>query len=117
MPNRASAMTYCMPLSHGVSCLGVPFSCEHVKFIELPLAAGYGIALIGKSHLQNMNENPALYKMPVYREGYITPKKIWRLSHELILTQVSTNMSIHHPTGRIICQFYFHIMASTTLTT
>ena len=73
MPNRSSLMTCRMPSSHGVRCLGVPLSHEHVTFVELLRAAGYDTALIGKSHLQNMNENPAQYKMPVHRQGYIAP--------------------------------------------
>ena len=59
MPNRSSLMTCRMPSSHGVRCLGVPLSHEHVTFVELLRAAGYDTALIGKSHLQNMNEIPA----------------------------------------------------------
>ena len=73
MPNRASLMTCRMPSSHGVRCLGVPLTHDNVTFVELMRAAGYDTALIGKSHLQNMNNRPVHYKMPVYREGYTAP--------------------------------------------
>lgn len=71
MPNRASLMTCRTPSSHGVRCLGVPLSYDHVTFVELLRAAGYDTALIGKSHLQNMNNNPPLYKKPPARKGYV----------------------------------------------
>lgn len=58
MPNRASLMTMRMPSLHGVRHNGIPLSMGAPTFPELLAAAGYRTALIGKSHLQNMEDKP-----------------------------------------------------------
>lgn len=58
MPNRASLMTMRMPSLHGVRHNGIPLSMEAPTFPEVLAAAGYRTALIGKSHLQNMEDKP-----------------------------------------------------------
>lgn len=60
MPNRASLMTGRMPSLHGVRLNGVPLSRRNVTFVELLRAAGYNTGLIGKSHLQNFSDMPAI---------------------------------------------------------
>jgi arylsulfatase A-like enzyme len=53
MSNRATLMTGRLPSQHGVVHNGVNLSRDHSTFVELLRAAGYGTALIGKSHLQS----------------------------------------------------------------
>lgn len=63
MPNRASMVTGRMPSIHGCRGNGVPLPLEAVTFGDLLGEFGYHTALIGKSHLQNMEDTPPL--MPV----------------------------------------------------
>ena len=56
MPNRATYMTGRMPSVHGVRHNGLPLSLDAVVFTDILRAAGYRTALIGKSHLQNMED-------------------------------------------------------------
>jgi len=65
MPNRSSLMTGRMPSSHGVRHNGIELSFDETTFVELLRAAGYGTALVGKSHLQNIEIIPPGYP----REG------------------------------------------------
>ena len=58
MPNRSTIMTGRMPSSHGVRHNGIPLSLDAVTFADLLRESGYFTALIGKSHLQNMTDNP-----------------------------------------------------------
>ncbi len=60
MSNRASFMTGRMPSLHGVRHNGIPLPRSAVTFVELLRADGYATALIGKSHLQNMEDRPPL---------------------------------------------------------
>ena len=60
MPNRGSIMTSRMPSVHGARGNGIPLPLESVTFADLLSEAGYRTALIGKSHLQNMEDKPAL---------------------------------------------------------
>lgn len=60
MPNRGSIMTARMPSVHGARSNGVPLPLESVTFADLLSEFGYRTALIGKSHLQNMEDKPAL---------------------------------------------------------
>lgn len=60
MPNRAAIMTGRMPSVNGVRSNGIPLSLDAVTFVDLLRAAGYRTALVGKSHLQNMEDRPAL---------------------------------------------------------
>lgn len=58
MPNRGSIMTGRMPSAHGARSNGIPLPLESVTFADLLAEAGYRTALIGKSHLQNMEDLP-----------------------------------------------------------
>jgi arylsulfatase len=58
MPNRGSMMTGRLPSIHGGRGNGVPLPLESVTFVDLLSEAGYKTALIGKSHLQNMEDRP-----------------------------------------------------------
>ena len=60
MPNRGSIMTARMPSIHGARSNGVPLPLESVTFADLLAEAGYRTALIGKCHLQNMEDIPPL---------------------------------------------------------
>ena len=60
MPNRGSMMTGRMPSVHGGRGNGVPLPLESVTFADVLAECGYHTALIGKSHLQNMEDRPAL---------------------------------------------------------
>ena len=55
MPNRAAMMTSRMPTLCRVRHNGIPLDRDAVTFVDLLRAAGYATALIGKSHLQNIN--------------------------------------------------------------
>ncbi len=65
MPNRASLMTGRMPSRHGVRHNGIELSLDETTFVEALREAGYATALIGKSHLQNIEVLPPGYP----REG------------------------------------------------
>src|SRR6266536_5751809 len=69
MPNRASLMTGRMPSVHGVRSNGSPLSMRSNTFADALRAAGYATALVGKSHLQNFSDIPAVLKRPPPREG------------------------------------------------
>lgn len=58
MPNRSTMMTGRMPSVHGVRTNGVPLSQRSNTFVDLMRSEGYRTALVGKSHLQNMLEQP-----------------------------------------------------------
>ena len=60
MPNRATLMTGRMPSVHGVRSNGSPLSLESNTFVDALRAAGYATALVGKSHLQNFSDVPAI---------------------------------------------------------
>jgi arylsulfatase len=60
MPNRGSIMTGRRPAAHGARSNGVPLPLESATFADLLVEAGYRTALIGKSHLQNMEDKPPL---------------------------------------------------------
>jgi len=62
MPNRASLLTGRMPTAHGVRVNGVSLSAQSVTFVDLLRDAGYGTALIGKAHLQNITDLPAAWR-------------------------------------------------------
>ena len=61
MPNRASLMTGRMPSRHGVRHNGIELTFDETTFVEQLRAAGYGTALVGKSHLQNIEIIPPGY--------------------------------------------------------
>lgn len=58
MPNRGSLMTGRIPSLHGARGNGTPLPLDSVTFADLLAEFGYHTALIGKSHLQNMEETP-----------------------------------------------------------
>ena len=58
MPNRGSMLTGRMPSIHGSRGNGVPLPLEEVTFADVLGEFGYRTALIGKSHLQNMEDKP-----------------------------------------------------------
>lgn len=58
MPNRSSFMTMRMPSLHGVRQNGIPLPRKNRTFVDVLRTAGYRTAMIGKSHLQNMQDLP-----------------------------------------------------------
>lgn len=62
MPNRGSIMTARMPSVHGARSNGVPLPLESVTFADLLGESGYRTALVGKGHIQNMEDVPPLIK-------------------------------------------------------
>jgi arylsulfatase A-like enzyme len=69
MPNRSTLMTGRMPSVHGVRSNGTPLSLRSNTFVEMLRAGGYATALVGKSHLQNFGDWPAILKRPPPRPG------------------------------------------------
>lgn len=69
MPNRGSIMTARMPSAHGARSNGIPLPLESVTFADLLAEAGYRTALIGKSHLQNMEDQPPVLPPPQHPAG------------------------------------------------
>jgi arylsulfatase A-like enzyme len=69
MPNRSTLMTGRMPSVHGVRSNGSPLSLLSNTFVDALRAAGYATALVGKSHLQNFGDFPAILKRPPPRPG------------------------------------------------
>jgi arylsulfatase A-like enzyme len=69
MPNRATLMTGRMPSVHGVRSNGAPLSLQSNTFADALRAAGYATALVGKSHLQNFSDIPAVLKRAPARAG------------------------------------------------
>jgi arylsulfatase A-like enzyme len=59
MPNRASIMTGRMPSVHGVRHNGLELSQDETTFVDILRRNGYRTALVGKSHLQCINDLPA----------------------------------------------------------
>ncbi|MFC6284137.1 MULTISPECIES: sulfatase family protein [Polaromonas] len=57
-PNRGSMLTGRIPSLHGARGNGTPLPLESVTFPALLAEFGYHTALIGKSHLQNMEDTP-----------------------------------------------------------
>lgn len=62
MPNRGSIMTSRMPSVHGARSNGVPLPLESVTFADLLGERGYRTALVGKGHIQNMEDLPPVLK-------------------------------------------------------
>jgi arylsulfatase A-like enzyme len=69
MPNRATLMTGRMPSVHGVRSNGSPLSLQSNTFVDALRAAGFATALVGKSHLQNFSDIPAMVTRPPPRPG------------------------------------------------
>ncbi len=77
MPNRATLMTGRMPSLHGVRHNGVPLSLQANTFVDLLRAEGYRTALMGKSHLQNMTQEPPAMKrrLPERKDSFAEAMK------------------------------------------
>lgn len=69
MPNRATLMTGRMPSVHGVRHNGISLSLDETTFPEVLRAGGYRTALIGKSHLQHMTDDPPVEPGPDQRRS------------------------------------------------
>lgn len=73
MPNRSTLMTGRMPSLHGVRHNGIPLSLDDATFVDALRRRGYSTALIGKSHLQNMQDVPPLVSPRRYPDR-VTPQ-------------------------------------------
>ena len=73
MPNRASIMTGRMPSVHGARSNGVPLPLDAVTFADVLSANGYHTGLVGKIHLQNMEDRPAACDTPDHGDLRVTP--------------------------------------------
>lgn len=62
MPNRSTLVTGRMPSLHGVRHNGIALSLDDATFVEALRRRGYRTALVGKSHLQNMQDEPPMVK-------------------------------------------------------
>lgn len=67
MPNRASIMTGRYPSVHDSRSNGIPLSLDATTFTDLLRVHGWRTALIGKSHLQSMEDQPPILPTPVAR--------------------------------------------------
>lgn len=78
MPNRGSMMTSRLPSIHGARGNGVPLPLSSVTFMDLLSEFGYRTALVGKSHLQNMEDKapvlPPTQKLPGDRSSSRYPE-------------------------------------------
>ena len=54
---------------HGVRSNGIPLSLRSNTFVDALRASGYTTSLVGKSHLQNFGDQPAILKRPPPRPG------------------------------------------------
>jgi arylsulfatase A-like enzyme len=71
MPNRSTLMTGRMPSLHGVRHNGIELSQSANTFVDLLRASGYRTALVGKSHLQNMEGRPTALKHGPPKPGHM----------------------------------------------
>jgi len=76
MPNRASLLTGRFPSVHGVRYNGCDLSYRASTFTQVLQAAGYQTALIGKSHVQPMTDQPAERRVDPAALGLI--QEAWR---------------------------------------
>lgn len=74
MPNRGSMMTGRMPSIHGARGNGVPLPLESVTFADVLAEFGYHTALIGKSHLQNMEDRAPVHPPAALELGTLSSK-------------------------------------------
>ncbi|SFC43851.1 arylsulfatase [Polaromonas sp. OV174] len=75
MPNRGSMMTGRIPSVHGARGNGVPLPLDSVTYADVLGEFGYRTALIGKSHLQNMEDRAAVLPPEVIEPGSRTPSQ------------------------------------------
>ncbi|MEZ5657090.1 MAG: sulfatase-like hydrolase/transferase [Burkholderiaceae bacterium] len=78
MPNRASILTGVVPSAHGVRYNGVALDPSFDTFVRQFREAGYRTALVGKSHLQNMNDAPEIIAK-VFPDS--PARDLWRANH------------------------------------
>ena len=64
MPNRATLMTGRMPSLHGARQNGIPLPLTATTFADIMRAAGYDTGLVGKCHLQSINDAMPKIGMP-----------------------------------------------------
>jgi arylsulfatase A-like enzyme len=74
MPNRATLMTGRVPSNHGVRHNGIALHPRSNTFVHLLCQAGYRTAMVGKSHLQNMGNRPAVLAKPAL--PWIVPRAL-----------------------------------------
>lgn len=60
MPNRSSILTSVVPSAHGVRYNGNALDPSFETFVRVLRDKGYATSLVGKSHLQNMNDGPEI---------------------------------------------------------
>ncbi|MCR9241109.1 MAG: sulfatase-like hydrolase/transferase [Rhodobiaceae bacterium] len=75
MPNRSSILTGVVPSSHGVRYNGLPLDTSFETFVRIARDAGYKTSLVGKSHLQNMNDGPGI-ATALFKDS--PQKDVWR---------------------------------------
>lgn len=60
MPNRSTIVTGRVPSAHGTRFNGIPLDWWANTFVRQLRDGGYWTALVGKSHLQNIGDHPAI---------------------------------------------------------
>lgn len=78
MPNRATFMTGRMPSLHGARHNGIPLSLNATTFVDIMRAAGYRTALIGKCHLQSINDTIPKIGLPGPDPDRVAPPEPFR---------------------------------------
>jgi arylsulfatase A-like enzyme len=73
MPNRATLMTGRMPSLHGARQNGIPLSLTATTFVDIMRAAGYHTGLVGKCHLQSINDTIPTVGMPALEPNRVQP--------------------------------------------
>ena len=73
MPNRATLMTGRMPSLHGSRHNGIPLPLTATTFVDILRAAGYDTGLIGKCHLQSINDSVPKIGMPEIDPNLVLP--------------------------------------------
>jgi len=73
MPNRATLMTGRMPSLNGARHNGIPLSLTATTFVDIMRATGYDTGLIGKCHLQSINDAPPKIGMPEPGSNRVLP--------------------------------------------
>lgn len=87
MPNRSSILTGVVPSAHGVRFNGVALDPSFDTFVKVLRDEGYKTSLIGKSHLQNMNDGAnipdLIYKDAPTRHTWHGPQNLGWDTHEI----------------------------------
>lgn len=109
MPNRSSMFTGRMPSIHGCRSNGVPLPLEEVTFADVLSEFGYRTALIGKSHLQNMEDKPPV--MPESpRDPALTASSRWAESTRVDLEHARYRQELasswRQPDHRLTLPYY-----------